>query len=85
MQEALELAEGAAGGPVVLKIGQNLKYDWLVMRRYGIDVAPFDDTMLLVLRARRRHRRHGMDALSERWLGHTPIPFKEVAGSGKKR
>ncbi|MEO1065994.1 MAG: DNA polymerase I [Pseudomonadota bacterium] len=68
----------------VLKIAQNLKYDWLVLTRYGIDVAPFDDTMLIsyALDAGLPGG-HGMDALSEKWLGHTPIPFKEICGSGK--
>ena len=67
----------------VLKIGQNLKYDWLVLKRHGIEVAPYDDTMLLsyVLDAGRGS--HGMDELSKRHLGHETIPFAEVAGSGK--
>lgn len=67
----------------VLKIGQNLKYDWLVLKRHGIEVAPYDDTMLLsyVLDAGRGS--HGMDELSKRHLGHETIPFSEVAGSGK--
>ncbi|WP_315925100.1 DNA polymerase I [Mesorhizobium sp. SP-1A] len=68
----------------VLKIAQNLKYDLVVMHRHGIDVAPYDDTMLIsyVLDAGTSGG-HGMDALSEKWLGHKPIAFKEVAGSGK--
>lgn len=67
----------------VLKIGQNIKYDWVVLKRHGIDVAPYDDTMLMsyVLDAGRNN--HGMDDLSERILGHKPIAFAEVAGSGK--
>ncbi len=67
----------------VLKVAQNLKYDWLVLKRYGIDVAPFDDTMLISYALDAGKGGHGMDELSERWLGHKPIPFKEVAGSGK--
>ncbi len=71
--------------PGVLKVGQNMKYDLLVLGQHGINVAPYDDTMLMsyVLDAGRGS--HGMDALSEKYLGHTPIPFKEVAGSGKSR
>ena len=70
--------------PAVLKIAQNMKYDWLLLHRHGIDVAPFDDTMLIsyVLDAGATSS-HGMDALSERWLGHKPISYKEVCGSGK--
>jgi len=67
----------------ILKIGQNLKYDWVIFAERGIDVAPYDDTMLMsyVLDAGRNS--HGMNELSERWLGHKPISFKDVAGSGR--
>lgn len=69
--------------PGVLKVGQNLKYDMLVMARLGIGIAPFDDTMLLSYALAGGLHGHGMDELSGRHLGHTPIAFKEVAGSGK--
>jgi DNA polymerase-1 len=67
----------------VLKIAQNMKYDWLIFKRRGIIVRPVEDTMLLsyVLDAGRTD--HGMDVLSEKHLGHKPIPFSEVAGSGR--
>jgi DNA polymerase-1 len=71
--------------PAVLKVGQNIKYDWLVFHRHGIDVAPVDDTMLMsyVLDAGRHG--HGMDELAERHLGHRTISFSEVAGTGKAK
>jgi DNA polymerase-1 len=71
--------------PAVLKVGQNIKYDWLVLHRHGIDVAPVDDTMLMsyVLDAGRHG--HGMDELAERHLGHRTIAFSEVAGTGKAK
>jgi DNA polymerase-1 len=69
----------------VLKIAQNLKYDWLVLSRHGIEVAPFDDTMLIAYALDAGRSSHGMDRLSETFLAHTPIPFKEVAGTGKAR
>ncbi len=67
----------------VLKIAQNMKYDWLVMRRHGINTVSFDDTMLISYVLDAGIGGHGMDPLSERWLGHTPIAYKDVAGSGK--
>ncbi|APX69712.1 MULTISPECIES: DNA polymerase I [unclassified Brucella] len=67
----------------ILKIAQNMKYDWLVMRRHGITVVSFDDTMLISYVLDAGTGSHGMDPLSERWLGHTPIAYKDVAGSGK--
>lgn len=67
----------------VLKIAQNMKFDWLIFKRRGIAMRPVEDTMLLsyVLDAGRTD--HGMDMLSELHLGHTPIKFSEVAGSGR--
>jgi DNA polymerase-1 len=70
--------------PGVLKIGQNIKYDMLVLARRGIAVAPFDDTMLLSYAlSGGLPGGHGMDELAQRHLGHTPIQFGEVAGQGK--
>jgi DNA polymerase-1 len=71
--------------PGVLKVGQNLKYDWLIFALRGISIQSYDDTMLMsyVLDAGRRD--HGMDVLSEQLLGHKPIPFEQVAGSGKSQ
>ena len=71
--------------PGVLKIAQNMKYDWLVFANHGITVAPFDDTMLIsyALDAAATLDTHAMDQLSKRHLGHEPITFKSVAGSGR--
>jgi len=69
--------------PAVLKVAQNAKYDMAVLSRYGIDVAPIDDTMLISYVLEAGLHGHGMDELSELLLNHTPIPFKQVVGSGK--
>ena len=70
--------------PAVLKVGQNLKYDMIVLRQHGVPVlAPFDDTMLLSYALDAGRWNHGMDDLSTRHLGHTPIAFKEVTGGAK--
>jgi len=67
----------------VLKIGQNLKYDLLVLAQHGVDVTPMDDTMLMSYALDGGRGRHGMDELAIRHLGHVCIPFKEVVGTGK--
>ncbi len=67
----------------ILKVGQNIKYDLSVLHRHGIDVGPYDDTMLISYVLEGGVHGHGMDELSELHFGHTPIPFKQVAGSGK--
>ena len=80
---ALELMKPLLESPSVLKIGQNIKYDALVMARHGIGIRPVDDTMLLSYVVDGGLHGHGMDELSQIHLGVKPIPFKEVAGSGK--
>lgn len=69
----------------VLKVLQNAKYDLVVLKRAGIDVTPVDDTMLISYALDTGLHGHGMDALSQEFLGHKPIPFKEVAGTGKSQ
>ncbi len=67
----------------VLKIAHNMKYDWLIFKQHGIEVSPLEDTLLLsyVLDAGRTD--HGMDVLAEKYFGHKPISFAQVAGSGR--
>lgn len=85
MKDAMRALKPMLEDPSVLKIGQNIKYDDSIFATQGIRVTPIDDTMLLsyVLNAGRHG--HGMDTLSERYLGHSPIAFKEVAGTGKQQ
>ena len=60
-----------------------MKYDAKMLKRYGIDIAPIDDTMLMSYALHAGEHNHGMDALSERYLGHNPIPIKSLLGGGK--
>jgi DNA polymerase-1 len=62
----------------ILKIGQNVKYDCLVLKRHGITVAPVDDTMLISYALDGGRWPHGMDNLAERHLAHTCISFSQV-------
>lgn len=81
--EALKLLKPVLEDPSVLKIGQNMKYDAKIFSHYDITVAPIDDTMLLSYALHAGLHNHSMDALSERYLGHTPIPIKSLLGTGK--
>ncbi|WP_104662410.1 DNA polymerase I [Ensifer adhaerens] len=81
--EALSRLKRLLEDPSVLKVAQNLKYDYLVMKRHGIIVESFDDTMLMSYVVDAGNGTHGMDALSERWLNHKPIPYKDITGTGK--
>ncbi|MBR9825038.1 MAG: DNA polymerase I [Alphaproteobacteria bacterium] len=85
MDEALAALKPMLEDPAILKIGQNFKYDLSVLGRYDIDVAPYDDTMLISYVMAAGLEKHGMDALAERHLGHQCIPFKEICGTGKSQ
>ncbi|MGF9565245.1 DNA polymerase I [Neorhizobium sp. JUb45] len=82
-RQALDRLKDLLEDPSVLKVAQNLKFDYLLMKRHGVTVRNYDDTMLMSYVLEAGKANHGMDGLSERWLNHKPIAFKEVAGSGK--
>lgn len=67
----------------VLKVAQNMKYDLEVLSRYGIDVAPIEDTMLISYALDAGRNNHGLDELAQKHLGHENITFAQVAGSGR--
>ncbi len=72
--------------PQLPKIGQNLKYDMSVLANYGVKLKGVAfDTMLESYVIDSVASRHSMDVLSEKHLGHTPVPFSEVAGKGKSQ
>ncbi|GJM03682.1 MAG: DNA polymerase I [Rhodomicrobium sp.] len=84
-EPALALLKELLEDPAVLKIGQNLKYDYVVLARAGIEVHPLDDTMLLSYVLDAGVHGHGMDELSAHYFDHKPISFKEIAGTGKSQ
>ena len=85
LDDALALLAPLLADPGVLKIGQNIKYDMEVLAGHGIAITPVDDTMLLSFVLDGGSHGHGMDELSRRHLDIDPIPFKQVAGTGKKQ
>ena len=85
LDTALKLLKPLLEDPGTLKVGQNLKYDLSVLHRYRIDVTPFDDTMLISYVLDAGKGGHGMDELARRHLGHQPITFADVAGTGRNK
>jgi DNA polymerase I len=71
--------------PAIKKVGQNLKYDMHVLANHGIQLQGVAHDTLLQSYVFESHKGHGMDELSERHLGITPIPFEAVAGKGAKQ
>ena len=68
----------------VKKIGQNIKFDFIVLYKQGIEINSMEDTMLMSYVLDAGKNRHNMDTLSEIHLGHKTISFKEIVGTGKK-
>jgi DNA polymerase-1 len=80
LHDVLEALKPVLENPCIMKIMHNGKYDWLVMKRYGVTIHPIEDTMLMSYSQYGGKHYHNMDDLSARYLGHTTIEFKEVTG-----
>ena len=85
LDDCLKLLKPVLEDAAVMKIGQNMKYDAKIFSRYGVEIGPIDDTMLMSYAMNAGLHNHGMDALSERYLEHTPIPIKQLLGTGKSQ
>ena len=84
-EDALAVLKPLLEDKSILKVAQNMKYDWLVFAQRGIEIAGYDDTMLISYVLDAGKGGHGMDDLSERWLDHKTIHFGDVAGTGKSQ
>jgi len=81
-----ELMCGVLEDPTIRKVGQNLKYDMVVLRNHGIQLAGlFVDTMVAHYLVEPEQRNHSLDFLSERYLHHKPVSYAMLAGIGKKQ
>ncbi len=69
----------------IKKVGQNIKYDYIIFKKYDIELASIEDTMLLSYTLDAGNNRHNMDTLSEIHLGHKTISYKDLVGTGKKQ
>ena len=69
----------------IKKIGQNIKYDYIILFHQGINLNPIEDTMLMSYVLDAGNHRHNMDNLSQVHLGHKTISYKDIVGSGKKQ
>ena len=74
------------GDPTIEKVGQNIKYDILALKRAGVDLhGPLTDTMVLSYLLESGERNHNLDQLSQRLLDHTMIPITDLIGKGKNQ
>jgi DNA polymerase I len=86
LAKAIEILGPMLSDPSVLKIFQNAKFDMMMLSRAGFPMAtPVDDTMLISYAQEAGLHGHGLDELSQLHLGHTPISYDEVTGTGRNR
>jgi len=71
--------------PSIKKVGQNIKFDFIVLKQNGVEIKSIEDTMLISYTLDAGKNRHNMDTLSEIHLGHKTISFKELVGTGKNK
>jgi len=71
--------------PSIKKVGQNIKFDFILLKQNGIEINSIEDTMLISYTLDAGTNRHNMDTLSEIHLAHKTITFKELVGSGKNK
>ena len=84
IKEVLKKIKPLLEDPSIKKIGQNIKFDFIIFYKNGITLNSMEDTMLMSYVLDAGKNRHNMDTLSEIHLNHTPIKFKALVGTGKK-
>ena len=85
LDRAIAILKPMLEDPSVLKIGQNLKYDYHILAKHGIRLSPIDDTMLISYVLDGGAHGHGMDELADRHLGHTTVKYSDITGKGKNQ
>lgn len=86
LQAVLQIVRPILENPAIAKIGQNLKYDIIVLRAVGVDVRGVSfDSMVADLLLEPGERSHGMDDMARRHLCHQTITIDQLIGSGKKQ
>ncbi len=84
MQEALDCLRDLLQNPSVKIVGQNLKYDMRIMLNYGIEVAAYDDTMVMSYCCDGAQHGHGLDELAQTYFAHDMLKFKDLMEDIKK-
>jgi len=85
LKKVLSQLKPVLENPDVKKIGQNIKYDWMVLKRHGINLdGVIFDTMLASYLINPSKRAHNLDQIALDFLDHKTMTYKEIAGKGKK-
>jgi DNA polymerase I len=83
LRKAIALLKSLIQDSSVLKIAHDAKYSFTVLSRHGIELAPFDDTMLISYVLDAGTTSHTLQGLADRWLGHATMSLKDLTGTGR--
>nr|AID56284.1 DNA polymerase I [Leptospira sp. GIMC2001] len=85
-EAVLEILRPILQDPKIQKIGQNIKYDWIVLQRHGVEMEGIEfDTMIASYLLNPGYRRHNLDDMALDYLGYQTITYEELVGKGKKK
>ena len=84
-KSVIEILKPTLEDSSIKKIGQNIKFDFIILFKRGIEMNTLEDTMLMSYVLDAGKNRHNMDTLSKIHLDHSPLSFKELVGTGKKQ
>ncbi|MDY0222089.1 MAG: DNA polymerase I [Desulfobacterium sp.] len=83
-KQTMEILSPLLENPAVKKVGQNIKYDYIVLKNHGIRMQGIEfDTMIASHLLNPSHRGHSLDKIAMELLDHKTTPYKEVTGRGK--
>ncbi|HEY1096989.1 MAG TPA: DNA polymerase I [Alphaproteobacteria bacterium] len=85
LKETLEQLQPVLSDPAILKVAHNFKYDSQIFQRYGLNVTPFDDTMIMSYVLFGAQHGHGLDEITLKYIGHENISYTDVVGKGVKQ
>ncbi len=85
VKEAIKILKPLLEDASVLKIGQNIKYDWQILAKYNIEMTPMDDTMLLSYVLDGTSHSHSLDNLAKMYFDHQNIKYEDICGKGKSQ
>ncbi len=86
LEKVLEIVKPVLENPKVAKIGQNIKYDYIVFAKYGIKIRGIAfDTMIASYLVNPTRRGHSLDSIAMDLLDHKTIKYGDVTGKGKKQ
>ncbi len=86
IEAVMEVLKPILEDETIAKVGQNIKFDWHILKRYGAEIKGIkDDTMLASYILNPTGNRHNMDVLADKFLGFKTTPFEEIAGKGRNQ